>query len=52
MQQAKRNEPTADFGDGKGPRSIASVLDELDADDEFAAVIDLCGKGRMKKGEA
>lgn len=50
---AKGDDPRVDMGDGRGERPMSSVLDELDADDEFAAVIDLCGKGRVKpKGEA
>lgn len=36
-------ERRVDMGDGRGERSVASVLDELDADDEFAAILDLCG---------
>lgn len=35
-----------DMGDGRGERSASSVLDELDADDEFSAMLDLCGKPR------
>lgn len=35
-----------DLGDGKGERSVSSLLDELDADDEFSAVLDACGRGK------
>lgn len=35
-----------DLGDGRGARSASSLLDELDADDEFSAMLDLCGKPR------
>ncbi|WP_306753865.1 hypothetical protein [Paracoccus actinidiae] len=27
-----------------GDRSVSSILDELDADDEFVAVAELCGR--------
>lgn len=33
-----------DMGDGKGERPLSSVLDELDADAEFADVIQACGR--------
>jgi len=33
-----------DMGDGRGERPLSSVLDELDADAEFAEVIQLCGR--------
>lgn len=33
-----------DMGDGKGERSLQSILDELDADEEAANIIALCGR--------
>ena len=33
-----------DVGDGKGPRPASSILDDLDGDDEFLAILDACGK--------
>lgn len=33
-----------DMGDGRGERPLSSVLDELDADAEFADVIQMCGR--------
>ena len=45
----KDGDYTLDMGDGKGERSAASVLDELDEDQNFAEIIALCGK---QKGEA
>lgn len=41
---AKEEVGAIDMGDGRGPRSLASILDELDADDEFAAMAALCGR--------
>ena len=38
-----------DLGDGKGERSASSILDDLDRGDEFADVIDLCGKPMVKE---
>jgi len=35
-----------DMGDGKGVRSASNVLDELDANDEFLDVINLCGRAK------
>lgn len=35
-----------DMSDGKGERSASSLLDELDGDDEFQAILDACGKGK------
>jgi len=35
-----------DIGDGLGERSMASILDELDAEDEFAAIAELCGRAK------
>lgn len=40
------NDFMVDMGDGKGVRSAASVLDDLDANDEFADVLSLCGTPR------
>lgn len=34
-----------DMGDGTGSRSMTEILNEMDADDEFNAILDLCGKG-------
>lgn len=34
-----------DMGDGTGSRSMTEILNEMDADDEFSAILDLCGKG-------
>lgn len=32
---------------GEGPRSVSSLLDELEGDDEFGAILDACGKPRV-----
>lgn len=45
----KEGDFMVDMGDGKGQRSVSSVLDDLDAGDEFADVLALCGRPR---GEA
>jgi hypothetical protein len=37
-----------DMGDGKGERSISSVLDELDDLQDFAEIISLCGQPKVK----
>jgi len=38
-----------DLGDGKGERSVSAILDDLDRGDEFAEVLDLCGKPMVKE---
>lgn len=38
-----------DLGDGKGERSVSSILDDLDEGDEFADILDLCGKPMVKE---
>lgn len=37
-----------DMGDGKGERSVSSVLDELDDLQDFAEIISLCGQPKVK----
>lgn len=37
---------SVDLDDGFGSRPASSVLAEFDADDEFQAILDACGKGR------
>lgn len=44
--QVAREDFKVDLNDGKGERSASSLLDELDGDDEFAAILDACGKGK------
>jgi hypothetical protein len=34
----------ADLGDGKGTRTFNDALDDLDAGDEFADMLNLCGR--------
>lgn len=48
-QIARDGEFKVDMGDGKGERTASSLLDEMDADDEFIAMIDLCGRPRGKE---
>lgn len=38
-----------DLGDGKGERSVSAILDDLDEGDEFADILDLCGKPMVKE---
>lgn len=44
----KNGDSMIDMGDGKGERSLSSVLDELDRMDDFADILDLCGKPMVK----
>ena len=44
----KNGDSMIDMGDGKGERSVSSVLDELDRMDDFADILDLCGKPMVK----
>lgn len=37
-----------DVGDGRGARPASSLLDELDGDTEFLAILDACGKRRTE----
>jgi hypothetical protein len=37
---------SVDMQDGLGSRPASSVLDDFDADDEFQAILDACGKGK------
>jgi hypothetical protein len=51
MREAMRDTVEADdfvVDLGTGPRSARSLLDEMDGDDEFAAVLDACGKRRTE----
>ena len=43
-QVDKGGDKLVDMGDGRGERPLSSVLDELDADAEFADVIQMCGR--------
>lgn len=44
---ADRNpQAKADLGDGKGERTFNDALDDLDAGDEFAEMLNLCGRPR------
>lgn len=45
-RQADAEGMTVDMGDGAGPRSASSVLDELAADRDFLEVLDICGRPR------
>lgn len=40
------NDFMVDMNDGKGARPASTLLRELDEDDEFMAILDLCGKPR------
>lgn len=42
--RAVEDDRLVDMGDGRGERPLSSVLDELDADADFADVIQLCGR--------
>lgn len=45
-RQADAEDMTVDMGDGLGPRSASSVLDEFAADREFLDILDICGRPR------
>lgn len=38
---------TVNLDDGRGARGASHILDELDADDDFLAILDACGKPKV-----
>lgn len=38
-----RGDVTVDLGDGKGPRTMSTIIKDLEADEAFVARLDLCG---------
>lgn len=46
---ARDGDFTLDLGDGKGERTVSAILDDLDRGDDFADILDLCGKPMVKE---
>jgi predicted GNAT family acetyltransferase len=46
VRRPSANDFLADIGDGKGLRNVSTILDDIDAGDDFADIIALCGKPR------